>query len=193
MWPRCQARFAGEFSRSSDRRRSGAEASAGAGVPAPASAATGSAATSSAAALPSGTSPSAAPVATPVYVAPPASAQTASAGVSTKLAKGAPVVVEIEETFDSEILFPRQFSFAVVGENVKGPDGGIAIPSNSPALLIVRDVGKTGGISRLVFGPESGQRRGPQLLRPGRSKGHGDPRIHRRRLKRADPPNGSLY
>lgn len=57
----------------------------------------------------------------------------------------------IVEVMDSDAIEQGAFSFAVVAEDVLGADGKIAIPAGAPALLVVRQVGRQGGISHLTL------------------------------------------
>lgn len=56
------------------------------------------------------------------------------------------------ETFDSDMVEPGQFSQAVIADDVKDKEGRLSVPADSRALLIVRNVGKTGSVSHLILG-----------------------------------------
>jgi hypothetical protein len=86
----------------------------------------------------------------------PSSATSAS---STSLAAGTPVEVALVEVFDTDTSIYTQFLVGHVAADVKGSDGGIAIPAGSATLLLNRGIGRAGthsiaeiGLNRIEVG-----------------------------------------
>ena len=69
----------------------------------------------------------------------------------TSLAKGTEIEVKLLSVADSSVTTPG-FLPGIVTSDVKGTDGTVAIPANSPVVVLVRESGKSGAISRMVFG-----------------------------------------
>lgn len=68
------------------------------------------------------------------------------------LAAGALVRIELSEVIDSGTESTVHYVNAQVSENVAGPDGGVAIPGGSIALVVMRDVGFKSTRPYLVLG-----------------------------------------
>lgn len=61
--------------------------------------------------------------------------------------------VELLTVADSSALAPATFLPAMITENVNGPDGKLAIPANSPVVLVARDVkDRVGSLSEIQLG-----------------------------------------
>ena len=104
--------------------------------------------------------PSASPVKLPDPVPDPGSLHETSR--SAALPAGTVVPVEIGEVIDSETVGTAIFFIARVADNVAGPDGGVAIPAEASALIVVRTSERTGpqirmtlGLNRIGFGDKS--------------------------------------
>ena len=67
------------------------------------------------------------------------------------LGKGTNIPVKLLSVADSSVT-QEGFLPGQVTSDVKGADGTLAIPANSPAVIIVRESKKTGAISRMVLG-----------------------------------------
>jgi hypothetical protein len=75
-----------------------------------------------------------------------------SSATSTTLAAGTPVQIELAEMVDSDIEQEGSFVVARIISDVNGPDGNLAIPAGSNALLAIRYCRKVGNLSRLTLG-----------------------------------------
>jgi len=81
--------------------------------------------------------------AAPAPVATEAS-PVASVATSRSIGAGAPVEVEISEVFDSDTSIYTQFIMAHTVLDVRGSDGGVAVPAGSSVLLVNRGIGRDG-------------------------------------------------
>jgi hypothetical protein len=73
-----------------------------------------------------------------------------SGDLSHTIAAGTFIPVELRDTLDSS--YPRpQFMQGVVAFDVKGPDGRTALPAGSAVTIFVREMGRTGSISKVVI------------------------------------------
>ena len=80
-------------------------------------------------------------------------ASSATAPVkSGTLAAGTSVLVETLEFFDSDNPDSARFLLGSVLDDLHGPDGKLAVPAGSGALLVVRSLGKQGSHSLVIFG-----------------------------------------
>jgi hypothetical protein len=79
------------------------------------------------------------------------SAQQA-ADLSHSIRAGVSVPVQLRSFVDSVILKTGFISTGVVTDDVKGTDGRTAIPAGSTVAILLRDVSKSGPISRVVMG-----------------------------------------
>src|SRR5262249_1765458 len=69
--------------------------------------------------------------------------------VSKRLASGTTIPIVLLEAIDSDVPYQMPFITGRVDEDVKGADGGLAIPSGSRALMVPSIQGKLEGKSRL--------------------------------------------
>ena len=67
------------------------------------------------------------------------------------LSKGTSIPVRLLSVADSSVTMEGFLPGSVMSD-VKGSDGSVAIPVNSPAVIMVRESRKTGAISRMVLG-----------------------------------------
>jgi hypothetical protein len=71
--------------------------------------------------------------------------------LSHNLAAATVVTVEIASVVDSSIS-RQALVRGTVTDDVKGPDGRVAVPAGSPATIIIRQIGKKGSISMIDLG-----------------------------------------
>lgn len=81
---------------------------------------------------------------------------------SPTLPAGTTIPVELEEVIDSEAVGSTMFFIARVADNVVGPDGGVAIPAEASALIVIRTSERQGtqirmalGLNRIGFGDKA--------------------------------------
>jgi hypothetical protein len=95
------------------------------------------------------------PVAAPASPAPSGFDTTvASAPITfkpTTLGRGTHIPVKLLSVADSSVTQPGFLPGTVISD-VKGGDGSVVIPADSPVVVMIRDSSKTGPISRMVFG-----------------------------------------
>ena len=72
-----------------------------------------------------------------------------AASAATSLAAGTIIGIELTDVVDSDMLGDNLFVMGTVGDPVTGPDGLVAIPESSIALLVIRDAERVGTHTRL--------------------------------------------
>lgn len=82
----------------------------------------------------------------------PAQSDPGAKPVASSLPAGTPIGISLTEVLDSETHYTQPFLIASTAADVKDPKGALAIPANSHALLVIRDIEKKAGISRIVLG-----------------------------------------
>jgi hypothetical protein len=65
---------------------------------------------------------------------------------------GAALNIRILDAVDSELTGRGRFIPAVFDDDVMGSDGHLAIPAGTHAVVVVRDIGREGAISRATLG-----------------------------------------
>jgi hypothetical protein len=74
------------------------------------------------------------------------------ANLSRNIAAGTSIPVLFDYVLDSTVALRTQFMYSTTAADVKGTDGGVAIPAHSTVTIIVRDSSRRGSISRVEIG-----------------------------------------